>query len=1126
MPRSPPPTSSDRRWPARYTPRDRPPYRDYDDYDLDRERDRRERERDEYDASYSGAGRSRAAGRPVVGSSSSSFGARIGGRERSPPLRRDRSWSRDRDREYDRDRERERLRDRERDFDRERDSPAGRKRSPSPSPRSVRSRYSPPPPADDRDPRSRYSRPPDRDRGGGRTAYDYPPPPPQGSARRLSSPRRASSGLQYSHAAPTTTTPHTTGTPTGATTVQGQTKSAQQDKEANTRVDDAEGLENGEYSEEEGMVTPPLLKKRKLEAADAQAQVKENEQKQGSTEVQTNSDIEMTSVNPVPATLPVVEEPRKPRLVLVSAPPSTTTTTTTASTTVLPKRVVDSPPHQSRTAVIVPPPPTPSTATAGSIQIEEPGAIKRQADVVQAQATQAETVKTSTLAEKEETKPEAVKSGESSASPTIQQPSTTAPATAARGRSRSPIKISLPSLSLGVKKAGNTPTAATGFPVETLRERETTGGVPDARGNTGPDAITMQAQGSEGGARLLPDAIPGKGSEENGMMIHGMLRGIRRGAPVVEAGQEGDLRAAGVGMERHMSGMDVRWSGREVEDGIRLLGPGRGRDRLSGDLRGWQDPHDQGRDRVPRSARACDPFLEVLGNVRPVGIARDRLPRVEVTHADDLSVEVTTFEITAFTGYTYRTIVFPTGIPGNLSERDGRLTASSSYAGGLTASVSGSTAGSATRGTYIPTGPSGGFGRGRGRGGPPIAPRAPRAERLGYAVAGVLPTGPSRPTGTSSLVQPVTLDSTPTAHNSTPGGSLQEGNTASMVAPPDPVRESPATTVRAELVDRPTSQDIPAIVAPTPVAVSTQSPVAENTAELMTDRESKIKIQLKRDSDGSIAAVSSMAPPERPTIKQNAALAAPPHKLSAPSPVAPVLPTSSPATPLVDGKSTASPMIGSSPVDAGAMTPGKAHIDRRADVRPAQHPPVSSTPIRRPSHIALPPPSNATPQSRSRASSSAVPPTPGVRTPHPQQPGQQSLLRHSTSYARPAPIWKDYSPPAELHIRDRPTVANVMDVLHAVLPNSLSMNEDYAARRGGGLADRDMTRVAGEWERQLAKLQHDRALVTHAFQSLASGLRIKKFEMGNALDEVWVAERKVDAAGMTMETAIFSPKRE
>jgi hypothetical protein len=61
---------------------------------------------------------------------------------------------------------------------------------------------------------------------------------------------------------------------------------------------------------------------------------------------------------------------------------------------------------------------------------------------------------------------------------------------------------------------------------------------------------------------------------------------------------------------------------------------------------------------------------------------------------------------------------------------------------------------------------------------------------------------------------------------------------------------------------------------------------------------------------------------------------------------------------------------------------------------------------------------------------------------------------------------------------------------------------------------------------QLAKLQHERALVTHAFQSLASGLRIKKFEMGNAVDEVWVAERKVEAAGMTMETAVFSPKRE
>jgi hypothetical protein len=61
---------------------------------------------------------------------------------------------------------------------------------------------------------------------------------------------------------------------------------------------------------------------------------------------------------------------------------------------------------------------------------------------------------------------------------------------------------------------------------------------------------------------------------------------------------------------------------------------------------------------------------------------------------------------------------------------------------------------------------------------------------------------------------------------------------------------------------------------------------------------------------------------------------------------------------------------------------------------------------------------------------------------------------------------------------------------------------------------------------QLMKLQHERALLTHSFQAIASSLRVKKFELGNALDEVWIAERKIEAAGMSMETAGFSPKRE
>ena len=58
------------------------------------------------------------------------------------------------------------------------------------------------------------------------------------------------------------------------------------------------------------------------------------------------------------------------------------------------------------------------------------------------------------------------------------------------------------------------------------------------------------------------------------------------------------------------------------------------------------------------------------------------------------------------------------------------------------------------------------------------------------------------------------------------------------------------------------------------------------------------------------------------------------------------------------------------------------------------------------------------------------------------------------------------------------------------------------------------------------KLQHERALLTHTFQTIASNLRVKKFELYNALDEVWVAERKIEAAGMSMETLTFSPKPE
>ncbi|KAJ9121991.1 hypothetical protein QFC24_004574 [Naganishia onofrii] len=772
----------------------------------------------------------------------------------------------------------------------------------------------------------------------------------------------------------------------------------------------------------------------------------------------------MTNVHPEPTAATVVEEPRKPRLVLVSAPAATTTTITAATTPM--KRVVDSPPHQSRTAVTtVPPPPAPSTTTtASSLQIEKPDS-KSQADAVLAVAKQVETVKLPPLTGEPETKLETVVSGEPSVPPTTQQPSATAtpPATAPRGRSRSPIKISLPSMTLGVKKAGNTPTAASGFPVDTPREREAVSGVSDTRGRAGDESITRQAKGSDGDARLLSDTMPSVPPPSS----RPPTSESRQASPPFPSGMSFSVRERE--RERRERYDDSRYASRYPTRGAGSGGRARGR---------------------PTRGRGG------------YGAPYERYGQSSSSMA------------------------------GSLAERDGRLIASSSYTGGLTASVSGSTAGSVPRGVYIPTGPSGGFGRGRGRGGPPIAPRAPRAERLGYAVAGVPPTGPARPTGVSSVVvQPVVPDSG-AVQDSALGGLSQPPSAGSVsTAPPLPtqqpemVQESPVATIRTEFVDRPMSQDISTVVAPTGVVAPMPTTVAESTAELMTDRESKIKIQLKHDTEVSTAAVSSMAPPERPTIKQNAALVAPPHKFSASSPVAPALSTSSPATPLVDGKISASPMIGSSPIDTGAMTPGKAQMDRRTEARPMQHPPAP-TPIRRPSHITLPPPSNVTPQPRSRASSSAVPPTPGVRTPHPQQPGPQSLLRHSTSYARPAPVWKEYSPPAELHIRDRPTVADVMDALHAVLPSSLGMNEDYAARRGGGLADRDMTRVAGEWERQLARLQHERALVTHAFQSIASGLRIRKFEMGNALDEVWVAERKVEAAGMTMETAVFSPKRE
>jgi hypothetical protein len=76
----------------------------------------------------------------------------------------------------------------------------------------------------------------------------------------------------------------------------------------------------------------------------------------------------------------------------------------------------------------------------------------------------------------------------------------------------------------------------------------------------------------------------GKESAGNGMMIHGMLRGILHAALGSEEGQEVVLPAVGAGMGHRMSDMGVSWSGIaavRVEGAIRLPDPGPGRDRLS-----------------------------------------------------------------------------------------------------------------------------------------------------------------------------------------------------------------------------------------------------------------------------------------------------------------------------------------------------------------------------------------------------------------------------------------------------------------------------------------------------------------------------------------------------------------
>ncbi|GHJ88036.1 hypothetical protein NliqN6_4438 [Naganishia liquefaciens] len=276
----------------------------------------------------------------------------------------------------------------------------------------------------------------------------------------------------------------------------------------------------------------------------------------------------------------------------------------------------------------------------------------------------------------------------------------------------------------------------------------------------------------------------------------------------------------------------------------------------------------------------------------------------------------------------------------------------------------------------------------------------------------------------------------------------------------------------------------PAVPAPRPIEPMAMQDPLKAQAELVANREERITIQLKPE------------PPVPVTAQPPAPSVAPP-KLLASSPV--TMPQSSPATPFE--KPTASPAkIGSSPMDRGSATPGPSAQEEKQETD------------RKPSSITLPPPSNL----RSRALSSANLPTPAARTPHPPPPPH--MLRQASSYSR-MPAWKEYPPPAEVRYRDRPVPADGLDALQAL--GAVLPGEVYRS-----MADRDTTRIAGEWERQLMKLQHERALLTHTFQTIASNLRVKKFELYNALDEVWVAERKIEAAGMSMETLTFSPKPE
>ena len=131
-------------------------------------------------------------------------------------------------------------------------------------------------------------------------------------------------------------------------------------------------------------------------------------------------------------------------------------------------------------------------------------------------------------------------------------------------------------------------------------------------------------------------------------------------------------------------------------------------------------------------------------------------------------------------------------------------------------------------------------------------------------------------------------------------------------------------------------------------------------------------------------------------------------------------------------------------MDRGSATPGPAPVEEKQE------------PVRKPTNITLPPPQNA----RSRASSSANPPTPAARTPHPAPPPHN--LRQATSYSR-LPVWKEYPPPAEVRYRERPNVTDGLDALQAL--GAVLPGDGYR-----GMTDRDTTRIAGEWERQVSLL--------------------------------------------------------